>query len=46
MDETDDRSFMEVALQQAREAAAEGEVPVGAALVADGEGWLKKEGWL
>jgi tRNA(adenine34) deaminase len=37
MDETDDRSFMEVALQQAREAAAEGEVPVGAALVADGD---------
>ncbi len=37
MDENDDRSFMEVALKQAREAAAQGEVPVGAVLVADGD---------
>jgi len=31
-----DRVFMQAALEQARQAAAEGEVPVGAVLVADG----------
>ena len=34
--ESDDRIFMEAALEEAREAATRGEVPVGAALVVDG----------
>lgn len=34
--EADDRTFMQVALEEARSAAARGEVPVGAVLVADG----------
>jgi tRNA(adenine34) deaminase len=34
---TDDRRFMELALEKARRAAAQGDVPVGAVLVARGE---------
>jgi tRNA(adenine34) deaminase len=34
--EVDDEHYMELALAQARQAAAEGEVPVGAVLVRDG----------
>jgi tRNA(adenine34) deaminase len=36
MDTTNDAQFLEIALQQAREAAAQGEVPVGAVVVKDG----------
>ena len=37
MDESVDRDWMEIALGEARRAAANGEVPVGAVLVRDGE---------
>ncbi|MDR2035976.1 MAG: tRNA adenosine(34) deaminase TadA [Coriobacteriales bacterium] len=37
MDTTNDIAFMQLALEQARAAAALGEVPVGAVVVADGE---------
>jgi tRNA(adenine34) deaminase len=37
MDTTKDAQFLELALQQAREAAAKGEVPVGAVVVKDGQ---------
>jgi tRNA(adenine34) deaminase len=36
-DPTDDRRFMAMAIEEARRAAAQGEVPVGAVLVAGGE---------
>jgi tRNA(adenine34) deaminase len=36
-DPTDDRRFMAMAIEEARQAAAQGEVPVGAVLVAGGE---------
>src|SRR5687768_17577011 len=37
MDVHPDRTFLEVAKQQAREGAAEGGIPIGAALVVDGQ---------
>lgn len=37
MDTTSDAQFLDIALQQAREAAAAGEVPVGAVVVKDGQ---------
>jgi tRNA(adenine34) deaminase len=37
MDTTSDAQFLDIALQQARDAAAQGEVPVGAVVVKDGE---------
>jgi tRNA(adenine34) deaminase len=37
LDVASDADFMQIALEQARAAAAEGEVPIGAALVAEGE---------